>query len=70
MLGKDYNPMEAMNVSYLIENQTLHIVVADSEKNIRLLQYAPFRKSIDPTTGAALSPQNFTNGESSYSTVF
>ncbi|KAG0089651.1 Cleavage and polyadenylation specificity factor subunit 1 [Podila epicladia] len=42
MLGKDYNPMEAMNVSYLIENQTLHIVVADSEKNIRLLQYAPF----------------------------
>lgn len=44
MLGKDYNPMEAMNVSYLIENQTLHIVVADSEKNIRLLQYAPFSK--------------------------
>lgn len=44
MLGKDYNPMEAMNVSYLIENQTLNIVVADSEKNIRLLQYAPFRK--------------------------
>ncbi|KAG0206865.1 Cleavage and polyadenylation specificity factor subunit 1 [Mortierella sp. NVP41] len=42
MLGKDYNPMEAMNVSYLIESQTLHIVVADSEKNIRLLQYAPF----------------------------
>ncbi|KAK3835815.1 MAG: CPSF A subunit region-domain-containing protein [Linnemannia elongata] len=42
MLGKDYNPMEAMNVSYLIENQTLNIVVADSEKNIRLLQYAPF----------------------------
>ncbi|KAG0331722.1 Cleavage and polyadenylation specificity factor subunit 1 [Podila humilis] len=42
MLGKDYNPMEAMNVSYLIENQSLHIVVADSEKNIRLLQYAPF----------------------------
>ncbi|KAF8929108.1 Cleavage and polyadenylation specificity factor subunit 1 [Dissophora ornata] len=42
LLGKDYNPMEAMNVSYLIENQTLHIVVADAEKNIRLLQYAPF----------------------------
>ncbi|KAG0205891.1 Cleavage and polyadenylation specificity factor subunit 1 [Mortierella sp. GBA30] len=42
MLGKDYNPMEAMNVSYLIENQTLHIVVSDSEKNVRLLQYAPF----------------------------
>ncbi|KAI1302103.1 Cleavage and polyadenylation specificity factor subunit 1 [Mortierella claussenii] len=42
LLGKDYNPMEAMNVSYLIENQTLNIVVADAEKNIRLLQYAPF----------------------------
>ncbi|KAG0316254.1 Cleavage and polyadenylation specificity factor subunit 1, partial [Dissophora globulifera] len=42
LLGKDYNPMEAMNVSYLIENQTMHIVVADAEKNIRLLQYAPF----------------------------
>ncbi|KAF9924351.1 Cleavage and polyadenylation specificity factor subunit 1 [Linnemannia zychae] len=42
MLGKDYNPMEAMNVSYLIENQTMNIVVADSEKNIRLLQYAPY----------------------------
>lgn len=37
--------MEAMNVSYLIENQTLQIAVADSEKNIRLLQYAPFSKS-------------------------
>ncbi|KAF9898896.1 Cleavage and polyadenylation specificity factor subunit 1, partial [Lobosporangium transversale] len=42
LLGKDYNPMEAMNVSYLIENQSMNIVVADSEKNIRLLQYAPF----------------------------
>ncbi|KAG0002046.1 Cleavage and polyadenylation specificity factor subunit 1 [Entomortierella chlamydospora] len=42
LLGKDYNPMEAMNVSYVIENQTLHIVVADSEKNVRLLQYAPY----------------------------
>ncbi|KAF9351531.1 Cleavage and polyadenylation specificity factor subunit 1 [Mortierella sp. AD094] len=42
LLGKDYNPMEAMNVSYVIENQTLNIVVADSEKNVRLLQYAPF----------------------------
>ncbi|KAI8362546.1 CPSF A subunit region-domain-containing protein [Mortierella sp. GBAus27b] len=42
LLGKDYHPMEAMNVSYLIENQTLQIAVADSEKNVRLLQYAPF----------------------------
>ncbi|KAF9970856.1 Cleavage and polyadenylation specificity factor subunit 1 [Actinomortierella ambigua] len=42
LLGKDYNSMEAMNVSYLIENQSLYITVADAEKNIRLLQYAPF----------------------------
>ncbi|KAF9111435.1 Cleavage and polyadenylation specificity factor subunit 1 [Mortierella sp. AM989] len=42
LLGKDYNPMEAVNVSYIIENQTLNVVVADSEKNVRLLQYAPF----------------------------
>ncbi|KAG0253424.1 Cleavage and polyadenylation specificity factor subunit 1 [Actinomortierella ambigua] len=42
LLGKDYSSMEAMNVSYLIENQSLYITVADAEKNIRLLQYAPF----------------------------
>ncbi|KAG0368622.1 CPSF A subunit region-domain-containing protein [Gamsiella multidivaricata] len=42
LLGKDYHPMESMNVSYLIENQTLNIVVADAEKNIRLLQYTPY----------------------------
>ncbi|GJJ73458.1 cleavage and polyadenylation specificity factor subunit 1 [Entomortierella parvispora] len=42
LLGKDFNPMEAMHVGYLIEHQTLHVVVADSEKNIRLLQYAPY----------------------------
>lgn len=45
LLGKDYNPMEAMNVSYLIESQSLQIAVADSEKNIRLLQYSPYSKS-------------------------
>ncbi|KAF9362920.1 Cleavage and polyadenylation specificity factor subunit 1 [Mortierella sp. NVP85] len=42
LLGKDYHPMEAMNVSYLIESQSLQIAVADSEKNIRLLQYSPY----------------------------
>ncbi|KAF9930373.1 hypothetical protein BGZ65_005382 [Modicella reniformis] len=42
LLGKDYHPMEATNVCYLIEGQTLQIAVSDSEKNIRLLQYAPF----------------------------
>ncbi|KAF9586527.1 Cleavage and polyadenylation specificity factor subunit 1 [Lunasporangiospora selenospora] len=42
LLGKDYHPMEVMNVSYLIENQSLHVIAADAEKNIRLLQYAPY----------------------------
>ncbi|KAK3813996.1 MAG: CPSF A subunit region-domain-containing protein [Benniella sp.] len=42
LLGKDYHPMEAMNVSYLIESQSLQIAVADAEKNIRLLQYSPY----------------------------
>ncbi|KAF9438833.1 Cleavage and polyadenylation specificity factor subunit 1 [Entomortierella beljakovae] len=42
LLGKDYNPMESVNVSYIIENQTLNMVIADSEKNVRLFQYDPF----------------------------
>ncbi|KAF9970742.1 hypothetical protein BGZ65_010909 [Modicella reniformis] len=39
LLGNGYHPMEAMNVCYLIEGQTPQIAVADSEMNIRLLQY-------------------------------
>ena len=41
LLGCDYDKSHAMATSFIIDDNSLGIVVADGEQNIRLLQYNP-----------------------------
>ncbi|KAJ3679867.1 hypothetical protein LUZ60_016145 [Juncus effusus] len=55
MLAKDFSPLDCFATEFLIDGSTLSLVVADAQKNLQIMYYAP--KQMESWKGQKLLPR-------------